>query len=142
MVSTTHRERSDRCGVPRPQPISFGDSHPITAAKPYRRKTHSSPTESQTTKKSPIADTKKGTFGRERQKSRLNTIKIDNKIELFYFHIHVGEILCVDFIFTNHWIIFQLKLLLTFVAINVDSYFGRFASLGNYVLYIEGYDAV
>ena len=136
MVSTTHRERSDRCGVPRPQPISFGDSHPITTAKAILRQ----PKAKQ--RKNPHSRRQKGTFGRERQKSRLNTIKIDNKIELFYFHIHVGEILCVDFIFANYWIIFQLKLLLTFVAINVDSYFGRFASLGNYVLDIEGYDAV
>lgn len=37
---------------------------------------------------------------------RLNTIKIDNKIELFHFHVHIGEVLRIALFIAGNWIIF------------------------------------
>ena len=37
---------------------------------------------------------------------RLNTIKIDNYIELFHFHVHIGEVLRIYIIVANDGIIF------------------------------------
>ena len=49
---------------------------------------------------------KKGDPWRCAKGPRLNTIKIDNYIELFHFHVHIGEVLRIYIIVANDGIIF------------------------------------
>ena len=49
---------------------------------------------------------KKGDPWRCAKGPRLNTIKIDNYIELFHFHVHIGEVLRICIIVANDGIIF------------------------------------